>query len=85
MIQVNDTLEITFYNKASRPYTMHPHGVKYTPANEGVFNKYSTGLNGSAVAPNTTYTYEVHTRYTACSCHANKCHYHVYNIACSSC
>jgi hypothetical protein len=40
---------------------MHPHGVKYTPENEGVFNKYSAGLNGSAVAPNTTFTYKVHT------------------------
>jgi hypothetical protein len=46
---------------------MHPHGVKYTPENEGVFNKYSAGLNGSAVAPNTTFTYKVHTGWHYCT------------------
>jgi hypothetical protein len=26
---------VVFHNKASRPYSIHPHGVFYTKANEG--------------------------------------------------
>ncbi|XP_062869627.1 ferroxidase HEPHL1 [Trichomycterus rosablanca] len=31
--EVGEVLQITFLNKASRPYTIHPHGVKTSPQN----------------------------------------------------
>jgi FtsP/CotA-like multicopper oxidase with cupredoxin domain len=30
-----DTIKIVFYNKADKPYSIHPHGVQYDKANEG--------------------------------------------------
>lgn len=32
---VGDTIQIVFHNRATRPYSIHPHGVFYTKANEG--------------------------------------------------
>jgi FtsP/CotA-like multicopper oxidase with cupredoxin domain len=32
---VGDTMKVRFLNKTDRPLSMHPHGVKYTPENEG--------------------------------------------------
>jgi hypothetical protein len=51
-------MQITFMNMASMPYTMHPHGVKYDPANEGVYSKYSRG-KGSKVESMETFVYKV--------------------------
>lgn len=36
---------------------MHPHGVLYTPENEGAFWSRNT-FPGSSVAPGKSYTYE---------------------------
>jgi FtsP/CotA-like multicopper oxidase with cupredoxin domain len=33
--EVGDTLRVVFRNQASRPYSMHPHGVFYDKASEG--------------------------------------------------
>jgi len=30
-----DTLKVVFYNKADKPYSVHPHGVHYDKDNEG--------------------------------------------------
>jgi len=58
--EVGDTIRVVFHNKASRPYTMHPHGVFYDKASEGA--AYADGTDGAdkaddAVAPGATYTY----------------------------
>ena len=45
-------------NMATVPYTMHPHGVKYSQANEGVYFKFSKGP-GSSVKPMDTFVYKV--------------------------
>jgi len=58
VLQDGDEMQITFMNMASMPYTMHPHGVKYDQANEGVYSKYSTG-KGSKVEPMETFVYKV--------------------------
>jgi len=52
-----DTLKIHFKNKADKPISLHPHGVRYSKENEGAD---MTG-KGSAVKPNEqfTYTWEV--------------------------
>jgi FtsP/CotA-like multicopper oxidase with cupredoxin domain len=58
--EVGDTIRVVFKNNASRPYSVHPHGVFYTKASEGV--AYNDGTDGEdklddAVAPGGTYTY----------------------------
>ena len=58
--EVGDTIKIVFKNKASRPYSVHAHGVLYDKASEGV--AYDDGSSasdklGGAVAPGHTYTY----------------------------
>ena len=58
--EVGDTITVVFRNQASRPYSIHPHGVFYTKANEGT--PYQDGTGGDAkaddaVAPGATYTY----------------------------
>jgi FtsP/CotA-like multicopper oxidase with cupredoxin domain len=59
--EVGDTIRVVFQNHASRPYSMHPHGVFYTKENEGT--AYQDGTTGAgkaddAVAPGATYTYQ---------------------------
>lgn len=59
--EVGDTIKVVFRNNASRPYTVHPHGVFYTKANEG--SPYADGTAGADkaddfVQPGGTYTYE---------------------------
>ena len=59
--QVGDKIRVVFRNKASRPYSIHPHGVFYTKANEGALTNDGTSdaeHAGSAVAPDATYVYE---------------------------
>lgn len=58
--EVGDVIRVVFRNNASRPYSMHPHGVFYTKAHEGV--PYADGTSGAdkaddAVAPGATHTY----------------------------
>lgn len=58
--EVGDTIKVVFKNNASRPYSIHPHGVLYAKADEGsAYNDGSTGASklGGAVPPGSTYTY----------------------------
>lgn len=33
--EVGDTIYVHFWNRASRHYSVHPHGIRYTKGNEG--------------------------------------------------
>ncbi len=58
--EVGDSLRLVFRNNASRPYTVHPHGVFYTKANEGAMTADGTTGTDRAddlVPPGGTYTY----------------------------
>ena len=59
--EVGDTIEIVFKNKASRPYSMHPHGVFYEKPSEGSMyldNVPDEQKIGAMVPPGATFTYE---------------------------
>ena len=43
--EVGDTLRVIFKNNATRPYTMHPHGVFYNKDSEG--SSYDDGTSGA--------------------------------------
>lgn len=58
--EVGDTIRVVFRNLASRPYTMHPHGVLYDKASEGA--PTNDGTSGAlkaddSVAPGDGHTY----------------------------
>ena len=58
--EVGDTIRVVFRNNASRPNTVHPHGVFYDKANEGT--PYADGTAGDeklddGVPPGGDYTY----------------------------
>nr|MDP9324200.1 multicopper oxidase domain-containing protein [Acidobacteriota bacterium] len=58
--EVGDTIKVVFRNNATRPYSVHPHGVFYEKASEGA--GYNDGTAGGdkaddGVAPGATYTY----------------------------
>jgi FtsP/CotA-like multicopper oxidase with cupredoxin domain len=58
--EVGDTIKVVFRNHASRPFSVHPHGVFYRKNAEGL--AYLDGTTGAdrlddAVAPGGTYTY----------------------------
>ena len=53
---VGDTLKVVFFNNTSVANSMHPHGVKYAPQDEGAVYEPARG-GGDAVAPGATYTY----------------------------
>lgn len=58
--EVGDTLKIHFRNNSRLPAGLHPHGVRYTKANEGA--PYGDGTTGDdtaddAVLPGESYTY----------------------------
>ena len=58
--EVGDTIRVVFLNNASRPYSMHPHGVFYRKDSEGT--AYLDGTSGAdraddAVAPGETHIY----------------------------
>uniref|UniRef100_UPI00398F6C85 coagulation factor V n=1 Tax=Pristiophorus japonicus TaxID=55135 RepID=UPI00398F6C85 len=58
--EVNDVIKVMFKNLASRPYSIHAHGVSYEKSSEGVsYEDFSTEWfkSDGAVLPNTTYTY----------------------------
>jgi hephaestin len=57
---VGDTIKVVFRNLATRPYSMHPHGVFYNKDSEGApYNDGRTGAEEAddAVAPGGTFTY----------------------------
>lgn len=53
---VGDFLVVTFFNRTSRPLSMHPHGVKYDKDSEGAYYQPRPGL-GAAVGPKAKFTY----------------------------
>jgi FtsP/CotA-like multicopper oxidase with cupredoxin domain len=58
--EVGDTIEVVFKNNASRPYSIHPHGLFYRKDAEGA--RYQDGSGDAdkrddAVQPGATYTY----------------------------
>lgn len=58
--EVGDTIKVIFKNQASRPYSMHPHGVFYEKNSEG--SPYNDGTSptentGGAVPPGATHEY----------------------------
>jgi FtsP/CotA-like multicopper oxidase with cupredoxin domain len=58
--EVGDTIKVVFRNNASRPYSIHPHGVLYAKDSEGsAYNDGTTGASkiAGAVPPGHTYTY----------------------------
>jgi hephaestin len=53
---VGDTLKIVFRNNTATPVSIHAHGVRYAPADEGAaYNPPRTG--GDSVQPGGRYTY----------------------------
>lgn len=60
--EVGDTIKIDFKNNATRPYSMHPHGVFYEKESEGSnYADGSTYADKAGVPPGKThiYTWEV--------------------------
>lgn len=58
--EVGDTIKVVFKNQASRPYSMHPHGVFYTKANEGALTNDKTSKadkRDDIVQPGKTFVY----------------------------
>lgn len=58
--EVGDTLRVVFKNNATRPYSMHPHGLFYEKASEGsVYDDGSSAQDkaNNVVAPGETHTY----------------------------
>jgi manganese oxidase len=58
--EVGDTIKVVFKNKASRPYSMHPHGVLYAKSSEGSMyndNSDDAGKDGGMVPPGKTHDY----------------------------
>jgi FtsP/CotA-like multicopper oxidase with cupredoxin domain len=58
--EVGDTIQIAFKNNATRPYSMHPHGVFYNKDSEGA--PYDDGTSGAdkeddAVPPGKQHVY----------------------------
>lgn len=58
--EVGDTIKVVFKNKATHPFSMHPHGVMYQKDSEGA--DYNDGTSGAeqtdgAVPPGATHTY----------------------------
>mmetsp|Transcript_23996 Transcript_23996/g.32863 ORF Transcript_23996/g.32863 Transcript_23996/m.32863 type:complete len:437 (-) Transcript_23996:64-1374(-) len=55
---VGDEIQVVFQNKAnSRPYSIHPHGVRYNKPNEGSGYQDGSSHAGDSVAPGDTYIY----------------------------
>ncbi|XP_028650392.1 ceruloplasmin [Erpetoichthys calabaricus] len=61
--EVGDTIHVTFWNNASYPFSIQPHGVQYTKNNEGAFysiipGRHETLSPASHVLPGENFTYE---------------------------
>lgn len=55
--EVGDNITIVFYNNASRPYSIKPHGVFYEKGSEGTIYHDGEVWHGSAVNPSEKKTY----------------------------
>ena len=56
--EVGDVIEVVFMNKASRPYSIKPHGVFYNKGNEGMkYNDGSPFIGDNEVGPGKQYIY----------------------------
>ncbi|XP_047610849.1 ceruloplasmin-like [Phacochoerus africanus] len=58
--EVGQTIQVTFYNNASLPLSIHPHGLRYNKSNEGSFYKTPMGSlpsSSSHVNPGATFVY----------------------------
>ncbi|KAL9553127.1 hypothetical protein MBANPS3_003435 [Mucor bainieri] len=53
--EVGDVIQVFFWNRATRNYTMHPHGIFYEFEMEGAIFKGS--YEESSIGPNQNYTY----------------------------
>jgi FtsP/CotA-like multicopper oxidase with cupredoxin domain len=51
-----DTIRVVFRNATRQPLSMHPHGVRYNPENEGALYNPPRG-GGDSVTPGGTFTY----------------------------
>ncbi|CAL1593381.1 unnamed protein product [Knipowitschia caucasica] len=59
MAEEGDTIKVQLRNAASRPYSIHPHGLNYSKGNEGAFYPDGTNLKqDDAVPPGGTVVYE---------------------------
>jgi FtsP/CotA-like multicopper oxidase with cupredoxin domain len=58
--EVGDQIRVNFLNRASFPVSIHPHGVAYTKANEGMMDHMQDpkDMGDDAVSPGSNYTYE---------------------------
>ena len=58
--QVRDTLKIVFKNMASRPYSIYPHGVTFSPYEDGINSSSTSGSHTTIrpVQPGETFTYK---------------------------
>lgn len=57
--EIGDIIIVHLKNFASRPYSIHPHGVQYTKENEGALypDNASSGHKDDAIEPGQSYTY----------------------------
>lgn len=58
--EVGDTIEVVFKNLATRPYSVHPHGILYSKQDEGSSykdNTTGTDTADNAIAPGKLYNY----------------------------
>ncbi len=56
--EVGDTIKVVFKNNATRPYSMHPHGVFYAKESEGSgYDDGATFTDKKGVPPGQTHTY----------------------------
>jgi FtsP/CotA-like multicopper oxidase with cupredoxin domain len=58
--EVGDTIKVVFKNNASRPYSVHPHGVFYLKGSEGAPYQDNTGSSDKlddAIAPGSSFVY----------------------------
>ncbi|XP_062409279.1 ferroxidase HEPHL1-like isoform X2 [Sardina pilchardus] len=54
--EVGDVVVVTFFNSASRNYSMQPHGLQYDKQHEGA--EYGVSRGGASVAPGGKFTYQ---------------------------
>lgn len=52
-----DEVLVHFYNRADKPLSMHPHGLRYDPQNDGALFDASAKYSASSVAPGARFTY----------------------------
>ncbi|KAI7800963.1 hephaestin-like protein 1a [Triplophysa rosa] len=55
--ETGDVIIVTFLNKATRPYSIQPHGVHYDKAYEGAMYQDGIHKGGASVAPGKRFTY----------------------------